>query len=491
MALTNRELNKQLIQEGNRYLAELGLSSWVRIPNADGNRDVWMQNAAYEAAVQDRFQLRPGGHVVFMMSGIGGDKKPLESFRAHDPDAKTDLVPDEEKRKIRHNIRVGLRSGKNFGTYVREFISAERLSVLSTTAEHQRVLFARVGYMKHYAGVTADDPKPVNGGSYNEENVGYEIYNFKKMRGSYFGYVQPKVVDRDHPLRATINLGRIDPSAADQDEVKNVLVVFVATVTGKGQVVVGFYRNATVYRHAQSFTGSGRSFETHYNLWVNARNAFLIPPSIRTIRVPRGRGGMGQSNVRYILDDRCQTRTEEWITGVLNALDAFTVNDPVWDEDEQRDELESIRENQHARASGQGFVVDAELKKQIELHAMEAAEEHFRGQGYVVDSSVCATRPFDLLCRKADTELHVEVKGTTTNGESVILTRNEVMHAHEHPTALFILSGIRVVKNGGVRQVSGGKSRIFHPWSIEEDGEAIPTHYRYNVHLDNSQLRGD
>ena len=45
---------------------------------------------------------------------------------------------------------------------------------------------------------------------------------------------------------------------------------------------------------------------------------------------------------------------------------------------------------------------------------------------------VSATEPFDLLCREGDRELRVEVKGTTSLGLSVLLTRNEVRHAQEN-----------------------------------------------------------
>jgi len=36
----------------------------------------------------------------------------------------------------------------------------------------QKVLFARVGNMDYYQG--AADEKPIGGGKYNEENIGYE-----------------------------------------------------------------------------------------------------------------------------------------------------------------------------------------------------------------------------------------------------------------------------------------------------------------------------
>jgi uncharacterized protein DUF3883 len=77
---------------------------------------------------------------------------------------------------------------------------------------------------------------------------------------------------------------------------------------------------------------------------------------------------------------------------------------------------------------------------------------------------VSATESFDLLCRDADRTLRVEVKGTTSQGSSVLVTRNEVRHAQEHDgcVALFVVSNIAVNASG----CSGGTVRVFDPWDI-------------------------
>jgi hypothetical protein len=77
---------------------------------------------------------------------------------------------------------------------------------------------------------------------------------------------------------------------------------------------------------------------------------------------------------------------------------------------------------------------------------------------------------------------HVEVKGTTTDGVGVILTLNEVRHAHEYPSiALFILSNIIVERadDAAVRAV-GGDRHLFDPWPID-DGTLTPLGFRYQV----------
>ena len=80
---------------------------------------------------------------------------------------------------------------------------------------------------------------------------------------------------------------------------------------------------------------------------------------------------------------------------------------------------------------------------------------------------VSAVEPFDLLCRESDRELRVEVKGTTSLGLSILLTRNEVRHAHENKgcVALFVVSHIVASAAG----CTGGTIHIFEPWDIQED----------------------
>ena len=78
----------------------------------------------------------------------------------------------------------------------------------------------------------------------------------------------------------------------------------------------------------------------------------------------------------------------------------------------------------------------------------------------VVD--VSARQPFDLLCRNGDRELRVEVKGTTSRGLSVLLTRNEVRHAQANAekVALFIVSEIKSSNAGACTR---GITQVFEP----------------------------
>jgi hypothetical protein len=103
----------------------------------------------------------------------------------------------------------------------------------------RRVLFARVGWMKWYAGPQTGDEKPVGGGKNNKKNIGHELFNFKNFGGHLYGFVS--VADR------RINLERIDPTNQG-DSLSGVLVVFVAK-----QRIIGWYGAANVHKTEVTF----------------------------------------------------------------------------------------------------------------------------------------------------------------------------------------------------------------------------------------------
>jgi hypothetical protein len=82
-------------------------------------------------------------------------------------------------------------------------------SVLNSVQKDQkqyprRVVFARVGWMKYYAGPQTGDEKPIGGGENNKKNIGHELFNFIIFGGHLYGFV--RAADR------RINLERIDPT---------------------------------------------------------------------------------------------------------------------------------------------------------------------------------------------------------------------------------------------------------------------------------------
>ena len=86
----------------------------------------------------------------------------------------------------------------------------------------------------------------------------------------------------------------------------------------------------------------------------------------------------------------------------------------------EEDILFAASENRGKKRRGQSFQVDPRIRKVVEDYAVELARKHFEDEGYRVEIK---GKPFDLHCAKAHEVLYVEVKGTQTEGEEILMTR--------------------------------------------------------------------
>jgi len=132
--------------------------------------------------------------------------------------------------------------------------------------------------------------------------------------------------------------------------------------------------------------------------------------------------------------------------------------------------------------SGQGFGLSPAERQAVELRAMQVARALYEGDGWdVVDKS--SSQPFDLLATKGASKRFVEVKGTTGNGQSVVLTHGEVNHVRGNgkSSALVVVSGIVLQNSGGKWQAQGGFVTAHEdPWTLVES-KLSATQYRYEV----------
>lgn len=146
--------------------------------------------------------------------------------------------------------------------------------------------------MKKYNGIDGDSIQ--RGGSYKNESTGHEVCNFSVVRNRVFGYVQPTGQIKIEKLGANKN----------EDSVSGVTVVWTAGPDSGGTAVVGWYKDATVYRNSQPLPNLSKIHKKNglTNYWINAlaENATLLPVEERGLLIPRAvKGGIGQSNVWY------------------------------------------------------------------------------------------------------------------------------------------------------------------------------------------------
>jgi hypothetical protein len=124
---------------------------------------------------------------------------------------------------------------------------------------------------------------------------------------------------------------------------------------------------------------------------------------------------------------------------------------------------------------------DPVVRKAVERHAVDWTLAHFRALGYDVED-VGDFLSYDVRATGLDIELHIEVKGSTTECVAVELTSGEVDHAEAHAdTVLVVVDQIAVdASESGPQSTSGGRKRIWHNWTPEDD-HLSATRFRYTL----------
>jgi len=180
------------------------------------------------------------------------------------------------------------------------------------------MVFLNTAWMERYDG--PEEEKARGGGSYVDRyGYGHEMFNFRKINGKVYGYAQPT---------GRFDLQRLGASS-DAESIDDVLVIFTATHKLGGTYIVGWYKNATLYKECQSTRFEERNFnDEHFGYYVvaDAGNATLLSADERLSfpQIPRAgvkgvKGGMGQSNVWYA-DSPEMTSFRK---GVLEHIEAY------------------------------------------------------------------------------------------------------------------------------------------------------------------------
>lgn len=323
----------------------------------------------------------------------------------------------------------------------------------------KRILLARIGWMKFYTGSQPGDKKPIGGGKWNKKHTGGEVNNFRVRSGRVYGAIQKAM------SASSLNLRRIDPKA-DGTSLKRVLIIFFAKdprPASSGQVVVGWYENATVF-------SNDRFTPWWHSAVATEKNIVLLPTHRRTCVVPRGRNAPGQANVYFPFNADGSYRKLKWVDDILRFVDSYSGPNLVSQPEAEADpEVQAAVEKELTTAFLQGTQPDPAARRAIENTAMNSARRYFKGKSYTV-SNVSSSRSYDLHCSKNGRDLFVEVKGSQTPANKILLTPNEVAFARRNPSkmALYVLHSIKVTKRKRQFRTSGGQRRVMAPWRIHQ-----------------------
>ena len=140
---------------------------------------------------------------------------------------------------------------------------------------------------------------------------------------------------------------------------------------------------------------------------------------------------------------------------------------------------ESLRKEQSeqplndSEQAGTGYERDPEIKKAVEDHAVRIATSFYKRRGYSVAEK---GKPYDLLCTKSGEVIHVEVKGSRSSLDAIIVTTNEVTDARD----VGWRSDLFLVDNIVLESDDSGHCRRIPSW-VPEDKDLTPLQYRYKL----------
>ena len=203
----------------------------------------------------------------------------------------------------------------------------------------RKILFCNIAWMKFYKGVTEDD-KPVNGGAYvTINNDAHEAYNFDSINfigddTKYcLGFVETKSTNgRD---RNQLHIEKIGDYNVDEDieSVDDVLVIWCAkSDSADFTSVVGWYKNATVYRNYESVEFDD-GWVQYYNITAKSKDCLLLPSGIRhrrtlwyVSRVGKRNGpsyGFGQANVWFVNNINENKSLNSYLEKIVNQIENY------------------------------------------------------------------------------------------------------------------------------------------------------------------------
>lgn len=263
-----------------------------------------------------------------------------------------------------------------------------------------KVLLLRIAWMINYEGISKND-KPIGGGAYiKDHGSGYEIYNFAKHRGYFYGGAAYK-----------INLKRL--GCSDEDEkIDGVTVIWVATNPDHGgQYIVGWYKNATIFREEKDPPKDSNWYSSKIPFSIKApakESKLLLPIDARIFEIPKatkGEPGFGQKNVWYADKEKDKPFVKRILKYIKTGIDT--------------ERITKIK-----KPGKKPIQVDTEKRKAVEDKAMEVVIKHYEGNYDIKDVSL-EKKGWDLEATSGKITLYLEVKGLSGNQVNVEVTPNE------------------------------------------------------------------
>ncbi len=259
----------------------------------------------------------------------------------------------------------------------------------------KRLLVCRVAWMDEYRGL--EESIFSNATWVAQWGFGDEVYNFLADGRTVYGFVQ---------YRGSLHIERLG-AGRDDESVSGVTVVWTAPHRRGGVFVVGWYRNATVYRDKRREPSSlarmapgKRNEPCSWSIKADRRDVHLVPVDSRWYQIPPELAS--QSLVSYFDSG---SESHEQLRADLFSLVAGTLAPPPVSS---------------KRAQG-----DPETRVLVEAAAIRRTRAHFESLGFLVKSVERDCVGWDLEAERRGLRLLLEVKGCKGPDVVAELTPNE------------------------------------------------------------------
>lgn len=284
-----------------------------------------------------------------------------------------------------------------------------------------RFLVCNVGWMDEYDGLDKGDSIHSSAEFVKRKKWGNEIYNFTVHKGRVYGGLFPGRFKKRYKDINISNIGALP----DHDEIHGVTVIWTAPRPSGGTFVVGWYKNATVYREEQDAPQGSRrqnpkqkSESCGYYVEANAKDGKLLEKDLRTLKVPRfKKGGMGISSVWFAHRTPLGRKFIKKVAPLIQKGE-LAVNHKL----QKKKFLLSL-----PRQS------DLEQRQKIERTAMEVTTRWYEEHAYKVNRVHKQNLGWDLQASlKSEKPLLLEVKGLSRSEITIELTPNEYAQMQNH-----------------------------------------------------------
>jgi len=260
-----------------------------------------------------------------------------------------------------------------------------------------------------------------------------------------YGYVQ---------VKGSINIERLGASKADES-VDDVLALCVSKSPSGGVFIIGWYNNATVYKHCQPVPkGANRKYgeeQLCYHIRAAEEDCKLLPLDNRVFKIPtKQKGGMGRANVWYA-DQAINTSFRR---DVLNFVNTGKIP----------------KNKQPQTKNGRPWQPDPYKRQKVEKIAVEMTIKYYEDLGYVVDSVEKDNVGWDLEAILPDKLLKIEVKGLSQEELVIELTPNEYDKMKKYKDSYRIAVVTNALSKNPLLKILS-----FSPESVEwEDDQGTP-----------------